>query len=170
MPRLYGLGLTNIVSRPTKDGGELCKQEMDDSVVELEMKIALYKPEAVAIVGKSIWESIWRVKHGRAIRKEQFKYGWQDEGERMGKIDDGDQVWDGARVFVTTTTSGLAATMKKHEKEEIWKGLGKWVEQRREERHRQQGAELKGEAIDGEVTGNVVKKEALLEGLVVATS
>ena len=134
MPRLYELGLTNIVSRPTKEGSELSKKEMDESVEELETKIALYRPEAVAIVGKSIWESIWRVKHGKAIRKDEFKYGWQDERERMGKVKIGEQKWAGARAFVATTTSGLAAGMKLAEKQEIWRGLGEWVEKRRSER------------------------------------
>ncbi|MCJ1468150.1 hypothetical protein MMC07_006778 [Pseudocyphellaria aurata] len=134
MPRLYQLGLTNIVPRPTREGSELSKEEMDDLVKELEAKIALYRPESVAIVGKSIWESIWRVKNGKAIRKEQFKYGWQDDRMKMGKVKDGEEKWAGARVFVATTTSGLAAGMKLSEKEEIWRGLGEWVEKRRSER------------------------------------
>lgn len=134
MPRLYNLGLTNIVSRPTKDGSELSKQEMDESVAELEAKIAQFRPETVGIVGKSIWESIWRVKHGRAIRKEEFRYGYQDESERMGKVKNGEDRFAGARVYVLTTTSGLAATMKIDEKRAIWRGLGEWVEKRRGER------------------------------------
>ena len=40
----------------------------------------------------------------------------------------------GARVFVATTTSALAASMSLKEKEEIWRELGSWVEQRRAER------------------------------------
>lgn len=134
MPRLYDLGLTNIVSRPTKDGGELSKAEMDAGVAELEAKVALQKPEAVAIVGKSIWESIWRVRHGSNIKKEQFRYGWQWDSERMGAVIGSEDKWPGARVFVATTTSGLAASMAPHEKEEIWRKLGKWVEKRRYER------------------------------------
>lgn len=134
MPRLYNLGLTNIVSRPTKDGSELSKQEMDESVAELEAKIARFRPETVGIVGKSIWESIWRVKHGRAIRKGEFRYGYQDESERMGKVKNGENSFGGARVYVLTTTSGLAASMKIDEKRAIWRGLGEWVEERRGER------------------------------------
>ncbi|KAL8691696.1 MAG: hypothetical protein Q9218_003133 [Villophora microphyllina] len=134
MPQLYQLGLTNIVSRPTKDGSELSKAEMDEGVAVLEAKIALQRPEAVAIVGKSIWESIWRVRHRTNIKKDQFRYGWQDDTERMGVIVEGDEQWPGARLFVTTTTSGLAAGMRPHEKEEIWKGLGDWVARRRAER------------------------------------
>lgn len=107
---------------------------MDEGVAILEEKIAKWKPEAVAIVGKGIWESIWRVRHKKNIAKEQFKYGWQDEGENMGVVNKGGDRWSGARVFVTTTTSGLAAGMRPHEKEEVWRGLGDWVKKRRAER------------------------------------
>ncbi|KAL8838377.1 MAG: hypothetical protein Q9170_002137 [Blastenia crenularia] len=134
MPELYDLGLTNIVSRPTKDGSELSKAEMDAGVAELEAKIALQRPEAVAIVGKSIWESIWRVRHGTNIKKDQFKYGWQDDSERVGALTRPGYNWAGAKLFVATTTSGLAAGMRPHEKEKIWKKLGEWVERRRRER------------------------------------
>ncbi|KAI4128522.1 MAG: hypothetical protein LQ338_002692 [Usnochroma carphineum] len=134
MPRLYDLGLTNIVSRPTKDGSELSKAEMDAGVAELEAKIGLQRPEVVAIVGKSIWESLWRVRHGTNIKKEQFKYGWQDDSEKMGVVSTGEDQWPGARVFVATTTSGLAAGMRPHEKEEIWRKLGEWIENRRQQR------------------------------------
>ncbi|KAL8713372.1 MAG: hypothetical protein Q9220_002571 [cf. Caloplaca sp. 1 TL-2023] len=135
MPKLYTLGLTNIVSRPTKNGSELSKAEMDAGVADLEAKIALQKPEAITIVGKSIRESIWRVRHGTNIKKEEFKYGWQEEKERMGVPENSKEAWQGALVFVATTTSGLAAGMRPHEKEEIWKKLGVWVEKRRAERY-----------------------------------
>jgi thymine-DNA glycosylase len=153
LPRLFALGNTNIVSRPTKNGSELSKSEMDESVGILEEKIRKWRPESVCLVGKSIWESIWRAKHGRGIKKEEFKYGWQDEGENLGKIEGNDLVklesqnedalpgpstnradWKGARVFVATSTSGLAATLSPAEKERIWRELGVWVEQRRLER------------------------------------
>ncbi|KAL8919019.1 MAG: hypothetical protein Q9172_005174 [Xanthocarpia lactea] len=140
MPKLYNLGLTNIVSRPTKDGGELSKAEMDAGVADLEAKIALQRPEAVAIVGKSIWESIWRVRHGSNMKKDQFKYGWQDDTERMGGVTTGEAPWPGSRLFVATTTSGLAAGMRLHEKEQVWKELGDWVATRRAERNDKEAA------------------------------
>ena len=142
LPRLFALGHTNIVSRPTKDASELSKAEMDEGVAILEEKIARYKPESVAIVGKSIWESIWRMRHGKNITKEQFKYGWQDESENMGVVEVGDHTWNGAKVFVATTTSGLAAGMRPHEKEEVWRGLGEWVKNRRAEREEEQIAKM----------------------------
>ena len=104
---------------------------MDASVGALEEKIRIFRPESVALVGKSIWESIWRVRRGRAIKKDQFRYGWQDEGENMGVIEG---EWTGAKVFVASSTSGLAATLLPAEKERIWRELGDWVEQRRHER------------------------------------
>ena len=110
----------------------LTKAEMDAGVPMLEAKVAAQRPEAVCLVGKSIWEAVWRVRHGRAIRKEEFRYGWQQESENMGCMPGSD--WAGAPVFVATTTSGLAAGMRPAEKEAVWAELGGWVVQRRAER------------------------------------
>ncbi|KAK7710193.1 uracil DNA N-glycosylase Thp1 [Diaporthe eres] len=141
LPARFRLGLTNIVSRPSRNGAELSKAEMDAGVGDLEAKVRRWRPEAVVVVGKSIWESVWRVRHGRAIAKDEFRYGWQDEGENMGVGDVSDEEredgveyrdgWRGARVFVSSSTSGLAATLSPAEKERIWRELGQWVEARR---------------------------------------
>ncbi|KAL2876661.1 uracil DNA N-glycosylase Thp1 [Colletotrichum sp. CLE4] len=152
LPALYGLGNTNIVARPSRNGAELSKAEMDEGVGALEDKVRGCRPEVVCIVGKSIWESIWRVRHGRGIRKEEFRYGWQDESENMGVVVKGEQeegmgdgieafeAWAGAKVFVATSTSGLAATLRPAEKERIWRELGVWCERRRAEREAEAGA------------------------------
>ncbi|KAK3907013.1 hydrolase-like protein [Staphylotrichum tortipilum] len=147
MPALYSLGLTNIVARPSRNGAELSKEEMDAGVAILEEKVRRWRPEVVCVVGKSIWESLWRVRHGRAIRASEFSYGWQGEDENMGILEDGTQKeeekeegvmygddWKGARLFVATSTSGLAATLKPQEKQDIWRQLGEWTEKRRTER------------------------------------
>lgn len=130
LPRLYSMGNTNIVARPSRDAAELSKAESAAGTPILEEKIRKYRPEAVCIVGKGIWESIWRWRYGRNIKKDEFRYGWQDDRERMGKEDE----WEGARVFVATATSGLAANLKPPEKEAIWKPFGEWVKERRKER------------------------------------
>lgn len=167
LPHLYALGHTNIVSRPTKDAAELSKDEMDEGVAILEDKISKWRPESVAIVGKSIWESIWRVRHGRKCGKHDFTYGWQSDSERMGVVNAGvgDDGWLGARVFVTTTTSGLAAGMRPHEKEEIWRGLGEWVKQRRIEKGipDQRGVKVE-EGVD-EVSVSAVKEDLAEEAM-----
>jgi TDG/mug DNA glycosylase family protein len=128
------MGNTNIVSRPSKDAAELSKEEMSAGTADLETKFALYKPEAVCIVGKGIWEAIWRYKYNRNMKKEEFKYGWQGEEHNMGINGANSGEWKGSRVFVTTSTSGLAASLKPAEKEAIWKPFGEWVQKRREER------------------------------------
>ncbi|KAH6609318.1 G/T mismatch-specific thymine DNA glycosylase [Trichoderma cornu-damae] len=135
MPELYSLGLTNIVARPSRNGAELSKQEMDDGVSILEDKARRWRPESMCVVGKSIWESIWRVRRGSPVGK-AFKYGWQDESENMGVIDG---EWAGARMFVATSTSGLAASMSLAEKQAVWDQLGSWVKTRRAEREAETG-------------------------------
>ena len=137
MPELYSLGLTNIVGRPSRNGAELSKQEMDDGVAALEEKARCWRPECMCIVGKSIWESIWRVRHGSNVGK-AFKYGWQDDSENMGVIPG---EWAGARVFVASSTSGLAATLSPAEKQRIWSELGAWVKIRRAEREKESEVE-----------------------------
>ena len=132
---LYRIGNTNIVSRPSRDGSSLSKDEMAEGAGILETKIRAFRPEAVAIVGKSIWEAIWQARTGKKMKKEQFKYGWQDDEARLGRVVDeaGNGEWEGANTYVTTTTSGLAATMRPAEKLEIWRPLGKWFTERRQE-------------------------------------
>ncbi|KAI1743267.1 DNA glycosylase [Xylaria scruposa] len=180
LPARFSLGNTNIVARPSRNGAELSKAEMDAGVAILEEKCRRWRPEAVCLVGKGIWESIFRVWKGRNLAKGEFEYGWQkermgavppaddsaavksrpdvrswlvkkqapvDEGGSDGrdesevtateeetgeKVDDGP--WEGSRVFVATSTSGLAATLSLQEKERIWKILGDWCVQRRQER------------------------------------
>ena len=161
LPHLYALGHTNIVTRPTKDASELSAQEMDEGVEVLEEKTRRWRPESVCIVGKGIWESIWRVKHGRKIAKSEFRYGWQDEEENMGAVEG---EWKGARVFVATTTSGLAAGMRPFEKEEVWKGLGEWIVRRRMERGIPDKGGVKIEEESIKLEDQVVKEEVVEGG------
>ncbi|KAI1774754.1 DNA glycosylase [Hypoxylon cercidicola] len=135
MPARYAVGHTNIVARPSRSGAELSRAEMDAGVAALEAKCRRWKPEVACIVGKSIWESVFRVRRRRPLAKGEFAYGWQ-EGERMGAVEGGgdEEPWEGSRVFVATSTSGLAATVRPEEKERIWKILGDWCVKRRKER------------------------------------
>ncbi|KAI1656828.1 DNA glycosylase [Daldinia decipiens] len=134
MPARYALGHTNIVARPSRNGAELSKAEMDEGVAILEDKCRRWRPEVACITGKSIWESVFRVRHGRAMKKGEFKYGWQEERMGVFEGDGEEEPWEGTRVFVATSTSGLAATLKPEEKEKIWKILGDWCVKRRKER------------------------------------
>ncbi|KAJ9606017.1 uracil DNA N-glycosylase Thp1 [Cladophialophora chaetospira] len=132
---LYQIGNTNICARPTRSGDGLGKEEMLEGAAILEEKIALYRPEAVVIVGKSIWETIWMAKKGvKRFKDPNFHWGWQDEDMQLGKIwEDGELVWPGSKTFVATSTSGLAATMRPAEKLAVWKPLGDWMTAKRED-------------------------------------
>ncbi|CAI6339442.1 unnamed protein product [Periconia digitata] len=136
LPAKYCMGNTNIVARPSSNAAELSKHEMAAGTQVLEEKFQRYRPEAVCIVGKGIWEAIWRWRFGKNPTKDEFRYGWQDAEHNMGKSVEGDEdgKWEGARVFVTTSTSGLAAGLSMAQKEEIWRPFGEWVERRRRER------------------------------------
>ncbi|CAD0108135.1 unnamed protein product [Aureobasidium uvarum] len=132
LPARYLLGNTNIVERPTKDAAELSKAEMSDGAPVLEDKCREWQPECVCIVGKGIWEAVFRHRHGKNPSKAEFHWGWQDEKENIGRIADiGEDGYQGAKVFVTTSTSGLAASLKPAEKEAIWKPFGDWCKERR---------------------------------------
>ena len=137
MPRLCACGFTNIVARPTSTQAQLSRAEMVAGTPVLEEKARRWKPEAVCIVGKGIWEAIFEYRYGRKPKKEEFKYGWQEEREKMGKPERDDERqygWDGAWVFVAASTSGASASLRPEEKEAIWRPLGDWVQRRRQER------------------------------------
>ncbi|KAI5859104.1 G/U mismatch-specific uracil DNA glycosylase [Tricharina praecox] len=166
LPELYSLGNTNLVSRPTKDQAELSWKEMEASVPVLEEKIRRWKPESVAVIGKGIWERIYKAKTGTRLGKE-FVFGWQD-GWRLGE-DEGEG-WEGARVFVAISTSGLVAGYSTARKLEIMKELGDWVRIRREERGETAPRGLPEEVVEKAVrereerfTQNLVEWQACLE-------
>jgi mismatch-specific thymine-DNA glycosylase len=130
MPELFQIGLTNIVSRPTKGEAELTLEEMGEGVLELDRKAALFKPQAILILGVGIWRPIWKKRHGKNLKPSDWKYGWQPDSERMGKTAD----FEGVPVYLATSTSGAAATPSRDEKKIIWNEFGAWVQEKRKER------------------------------------
>ncbi|GAA5872785.1 hypothetical protein JCM1840_004517 [Sporobolomyces johnsonii] len=65
MPKLYGIGLTNLVPRRVADNSKLSKDEMKACVPGLLRKIAAHKPKMVAFNGKKIWQIV--LLHLRAL-------------------------------------------------------------------------------------------------------
>ncbi|KAK5134714.1 hypothetical protein LTR08_006229 [Meristemomyces frigidus] len=151
LPAWYALGNTNLVGRASRDAGELSKREMAEGTPALEAKVRRWRPEAVCVVGKGIWEAVFRWRYGREMRKGEFGWGWQDE--RMGAVEgvEAADEWEGARVYVTSSTSGLSASLKPAEKEAIWRPFGKWVKERRKARFGVEGRidQRVGEGEDG---------------------
>ncbi|KAH0606693.1 uncharacterized protein H6S33_003527 [Morchella sextelata] len=128
LPEVYSLGLTNLVERASAGQADLSRAEMETGVAVCETKLRRWRPESVCIVGKGIWEIIWRARMGRRLAKEQFVWGWQEERWGAGPG------WEGTRVYVVPSTSGLAAGISMEFKRECWRTLGDWVQMRRGER------------------------------------
>ncbi|KTW29841.1 hypothetical protein T552_01045 [Pneumocystis carinii B80] len=123
----WDVGITNLVSRPTASSNELSKEEMIESVPILEKKIITFYPLSVCIVGKGIYEAIYKYKTGKSLSK-PFKWGWQPQ--RVGKSEN----YEGALVYVVPSTSGREASYSREMKEHYWNILGEWVELKRKER------------------------------------
>ena len=138
LPRMFSLGNTNLVSRPTKDQAQLSLQEMEEGTAHLETKIRRYRPAAVCILGKGIWKPIWRARYGRNLPKSLERYGWQDPQHNLGvspkSDDDDDDSWPGARVFICASTSGLVTVPAPAQRMALWKEFGDWVVGQRNER------------------------------------
>ena len=136
LPDLYAIGNTNICARPTRLGSELSKAELREGAQILDDKIAQYRPEAVCITGKGVWESMWRFKTGKTkFSAGDFEYGWQKEALWLGRTLDPKTrqvAWKGARTFVVPSTSGLNAGLTQAEKDEIWRPIGEWMKEKRE--------------------------------------
>jgi double-stranded uracil-DNA glycosylase len=88
LPR-YGVGLTNLVDRPTRAADELTVEEMRQGAAALERLVAEYGPGVLAIVGLGAWRT--------GFTRPGAKVGLQPE--RVG----------GRPVWVLPNPSGLNA-------------------------------------------------------------
>jgi double-stranded uracil-DNA glycosylase len=88
LPR-YGLGVTNVVARPTRTAAELTADELRAGAVELTDLVERWRPRVVAVLGVTAW----RV----AFDRPKATLGRQDE--RLG----------GAEAWVVPNPSGLNA-------------------------------------------------------------
>ena len=148
LPHLFAIGLTTIVSRPTRGLAQLSKEEMAAAVSGLVAKVRRWRPEIVIMAGKAQYKAVFRATYGRDPIAEECQYGWVDERKNIGSgtpgvgehahegkeatVDYGGE-WNGARVFIAPSPSG-ASPMFKGEREAGWRAVGEWVQQRRAER------------------------------------
>ncbi|KAI9352742.1 uracil-DNA glycosylase-like protein, partial [Obelidium mucronatum] len=149
LPRLYSLGTTNLVPRPTANQTQLSMQEKRDGAPVLAAKINKWKPEAVCFVGKDIWKVFHKEYFGVDMEEKGFEFGFQKSrvtgaelliGGRKAdaiKSEDNDEEieskavdWKGAKVFVSFSTSGLVSFSPEFKKE-VWTRLGVYVNERR---------------------------------------
>lgn len=85
----YGLGVTNLVDRPTRTAAELGRDELRAGAAALERLVAANRPRALAVLGITAWR--WAFDRPRAM------VGLQPE--RLG----------GALTWVVPNPSGLNA-------------------------------------------------------------
>jgi len=85
----YGLGLTNLVDRPTRAAAELGREELEVGAAALEQRVAEHRPRVLAVLGITAWRA--------AFRHSGAQLGLQ--AETLG----------GAAVWVVPNPSGLNA-------------------------------------------------------------
>jgi double-stranded uracil-DNA glycosylase len=86
---LYGMGVTNVVARPTRTAAELSLDELREGAAALGDLVSRYRPRVVAVLGVTAW----RVAFDRP------KAGLGRQPERVG----------GAETWVAPNPSGLNA-------------------------------------------------------------
>lgn len=70
----YGIGLTNIVARPTRSAADLKRTEIKEGSKVVEEKLRLYKPKIAVFNGKCIYEVFANIR-----AKATFRFGLQPE-------------------------------------------------------------------------------------------
>lgn len=142
LPAECGLGITNLVSRPTAESGELSRAECLLGAGDLVTRVQTWRPKAIALTGKGIWEALFRHLHGRPLRAtDHFAFGWQEETivhspppsppPTMTMTTTTTTPDSVTRIFVTVGTSGRVAAYSPAFKQAVFDELGRWVNEQR---------------------------------------
>jgi len=93
----WGIGVTNLVARPTPGIDTLTAQEYQEGWTILERKIARFRPAIVAFIGVTMYRALWRVLEQTPPAGAVIKPGFQKATVH------------GARLFVLPNPSGRNA-------------------------------------------------------------
>lgn len=154
LPQEYLYGFHDLLPRPTKGIEELSQDEMLEAVPQLEARLEPHTPAIICIVGKGIWEKIYRFKTQKPLNQKEFEWGIQyrpkEEYEEEQEVNSarnlppdftqnlnalpftfagGDSV-----IYVLPSTSGLVTSPSRQKKLELWQNLAKEIEFQRERR------------------------------------
>src|SRR5436190_23450099 len=101
----WGIGMTNLVARPSPGIDDLSPAEYLEGWKILEKKIARFRPEIVAFVGVTMYRALWRVLEREALGPPKTR------GAGGPVIKPGFQraTVHGARLFVLANPSGRNA-------------------------------------------------------------
>jgi TDG/mug DNA glycosylase family protein len=113
----WGLGMTNLVARPSPGIDDLQASEYLEGWRVLEEKIARFRPQIVAFVGVTMYRALWKVLgqvDGRpAGRAPDIKPGFQKA------------TIHGARIFVLPNPSGRNAHFSRDDMLAAFRALGR---------------------------------------------
>lgn len=111
----YGIGITNIVARPSRSSSDLGREDYCIGGAVLAEKIERFRPRAVGLVGVTVLRELWpRLSSARAPK--QIRCGQRTE--TIG----------GAVVFVLPNPSGRNAHYSYEAMLGYWQALAKWRE------------------------------------------
>lgn len=115
----WGLGVTNLIARPSPGIDDLTPAEYLEGWTILEKKIARFRPEIVAFVGVTMYRMLWRVLNHPAPGSPKPK------GKGGAEIKPGFQkaTVHGARLYVLPNPSGRNAHFAYSEMLEAFRGL-----------------------------------------------
>jgi TDG/mug DNA glycosylase family protein len=106
----WGIGITNLIPRPTPGIDTLTADEYVSGGRALRRKVRRWQPDLVAFVGVTLFRSVF----GRRAA-DRVALGLQDE------------MFEGARVFVLPNPSGRNANYSYQEMLAAFRGLGAWL-------------------------------------------
>jgi mismatch-specific thymine-DNA glycosylase len=96
---LFGLGLTDVVKRPTRSCNHLSASDYQFGVIQLREKLEEYLPKVVAFNGKGVYEAYRRF--GAIVERPLTPVELGQQKQSVA----------GAQVFVLPSTSGLNARL-----------------------------------------------------------
>ena len=111
----FGLGLTDVVKRPTRSCSDLRASDYKSGVAVLRQKLERCSPKVVAFNGKGVFEAYNRFGAPPGLAGQSNKLGLQ-EGDSAG-----------VQAFVLPSTSPINARLRPEDKLVYFKGLADWV-------------------------------------------
>lgn len=119
----WGIGMTNLVARPSPGIDDLSLAEYLEGWTILEKKIELVRPDIVAFVGVTMYRALWRVLGQVAVA------GAKPRGVGAAVIKPGFQkaTVHGARLFVLPNPSGRNAHFSYADMLRAFKTLGRAI-------------------------------------------
>ena len=122
----WGLGITNLIARPTPGIGDLEPREYIDGWIALDKKIRRYRPAVVALVGVTVYRAILPLLGDPAPLRRRSAATPADSVLGLRP-----EIVHGARLFVLPNPSGRNANFSYGEMLAAFKALGRYLRRQR---------------------------------------